>query len=275
MVKQLGAEGEVDAHFRRLPDANPLDVSDPASIERIGDVEAIVHLAALSSPTANRHDLVTINRINALGTLHMLEAARRCGARFVLASSQRVYRPVGRPLRESDPPDPGEPYGVSKLAAERWTAMYAAQAGLSTVVLRIFTVYGPGQRVLTGQSGVATIFLQAALDGRPIWVDGENQVRDLIYLDDVVTAIIQALARPAAVGGVFNVGSGRPVRLVDLAALVKTVTGSTSEIVIENRGGDGVMVVADVSAAERVLGLAARMPLAEGLAVQAAWLRDG
>jgi nucleoside-diphosphate-sugar epimerase len=276
LLARLDAGGHEALSIARTPSERPrsrsLDLTDPASIDRIGAVDAIVHLAGFSSATA-AVDPLAIQQANAIATLHMLEAARRRGARFLLASSQRVYAKSGQNLRETDPIAANEPYGLSKIVAETWTAGYHRLYGLPATILRIFTVYGPGQRVSTGQSGVAALFLQAALDGRPIWVDGD-QTRDLIYIDDIVEGIALALTTPAAAGETLNLCSGQPQPLADLAERVKRITGSSSEIVVEDRGGGGVRVVGNPDAAERVLGFRATTPIDAGLAAHADWLRD-
>lgn len=201
----------------------------------------------------------------------MLEGARKSGARFVFASSQRVYRPGTSAMSEDQPADPQETYGVSKAVAESWVGLYAERYAVPGTILRIFTGYGPGQRIAGGQSGVAAIFLEAALKGEDIWVDGD-QYRDLIYVADVAEAIRRAVDR-SELGGCFNVGSGSPVSLEHLARLVVDITGSTSKIVKQDRGGQGIRLQASTAHAEEMLGFRATTSLEAGLASHAAWLR--
>jgi len=145
--------------------------------------EAIIHLAGLSNASVSLASPLLYSRVNALGTLNMLEAARKAGAAFVLASSQRVYRPQRAPLKEDDLKLPPDPYGYSKLVAEEWTGMYHRLYGLRTRVVRLFSVYGPGQLVTEGQSGVVSIFIQKALKGEEIAILSQN-LRDFTYAGD-------------------------------------------------------------------------------------------
>ena len=128
--------------------------------------EAIVHLAALSDASQSLADPVGYTTINALGTLNVLEAARQHGAGVVFASSQRIYEPWHGPLHEDAPKAPTTVYGWSKLAAEGWVTMYSQVYNVPTITLRLFSVYGPGQRMRGGASGVLAIFAERTLRGQ-------------------------------------------------------------------------------------------------------------
>ena len=137
------------------------------------------------------------NRLNALGTLNVLEGARRTGGHVILASTQRVYRTTRGPIREDAALAPADPYAVSKLVAERWCQMYSEQLGVPTTVVRLFSVYGPGQ-VGQGTSGVVSIFLGRALRNEPLEVHAEQR-RDLTEVGDVARGIRLVIeTRPGA-----------------------------------------------------------------------------
>src|SRR5262249_14970263 len=140
-----------------------------ALCEAAAGCQAIVHLAGRGDVGESRRDPAGYAELNATGALHALEAARAAGAMFILASSQRVY-PLGPGLcREDDALEPDSPYGYAKWVAEVWCRMFSRQFGLTTRVLRFFSVYGPGQRA-HGGSGVVSIFAYAALAGRTLTV---------------------------------------------------------------------------------------------------------
>src|SRR4029077_17373582 len=131
----------------------------------------------------SRRDPLGYAELNAMGALHALEAARAAGAVFVIASSQRVYRAHPGAWEEDEPLAPDSPYGYAKWVAELWCRMSSEQFGLSTRVLRFFSVYGPGQQP-HGGSGVVTIFARAARAGQPLVIQSAGQ-RDFSSVRDV------------------------------------------------------------------------------------------
>lgn len=247
-----------------------LDVASGEAIETASRANAIVHLAALSNASASHQDPLMYNRVNALGTLAMLEGARRGGGRILFASSQRVYRPSLQPIPEDGLIEPQDPYGYSKLCGESWLEMYARFYGVQGAVLRFFSVYGPGLVIASGTSGVAGIFVGRALRGEPLVVH-TGQRRDLTYVSDVVRGILLALEKSAA-GSCYNVATGVGTSMEDLARLVCQVTHSHSEVVVETSERFGYLV-AEVSKARNDLGYSPRVDLKEGLERYVAWYR--
>src|SRR5215212_4296792 len=140
-----------------VPDHARVDVVRDPILPWMDGVEAVVHLAGLGNVAASQNDPLGYNLVNAVGTLRVLEAARLRGASVIFASSQHVFRPITGRLRETSPPRPQNVYGASKLIAERWCEMYGQVYGVRSRVLRLFSVYGPGQ-IGQGKSGVVTIF---------------------------------------------------------------------------------------------------------------------
>lgn len=248
-----------------------LDVAGDEVAEVASTVDAVVHLAALSNASASYLDPLGYNRVNALGTLAVLEGARRGGARVVFASSQRIYRPSLQPIPEDGLIEPQDPYGYSKLCGESWMEMYARFYGVHGTVLRFFSVYGPGLVVTSGASGVVGIFVRQALLGEPL-VAHTNQRRDLTYVSDVVQGILLALERPARAGSCYNIATGIGTSMEELARVVCRVTRSRSKILVERAESFGYLV-ADVSRAREELDYAPRVPLEEGLEMYVAWYR--
>jgi len=194
-----------------------------ALTEATAGAEAVVHLAARVTIRGSLEGFVDDARVNLLGTLETLQAAHRAGVRrFVFASSMAVYAdsPDASPVAESHPLEPTSPYGIHKLAAEREVLLVGRHLGLEAVALRYFNVFGPRQ-AFSPYVGAATIFATKLLRGEHFTVFGDGrQTRDFVHVDDVTRATARALTAPAAVGGVFNVGSGRGTSVLALASLL-------------------------------------------------------
>ncbi|HET8627522.1 MAG TPA: NAD-dependent epimerase/dehydratase family protein [Thermomicrobiales bacterium] len=253
------------------------DVADRGIGAALAGAEAIVHLAGLSDASASLADPVGYTTVNALGTLNVLEAARDAGAGVVLASSQRVYEPWRGPLDEDAPRRPTTVYGYGKLAAETWAAMYARLYGVPVVTLRLFTVYGPGQRMGGGASGIVAIFGERALAGRELVVHNRH-LRDFVYVEDAAGAFFAALARlrdPDVAGRAYNIATGVGTRLDDLAALVRDLSGMGERVPIRVLETDEPReeIVAVIDRARAALGYAPAVALRDGLARYLAWLR--
>jgi UDP-glucose 4-epimerase len=239
----------------------------------LADAQAVVHLAGNGDVQGSFARPLDSNTLNAWGTLRVLEAARQTGAHVVLASTQRIYRPSARPFPEDAPLEPADPYAVAKLVAEQWCGMYARQLGLPTTVVRLFTVYGPGQ-VGKGTSGVVGIFLERALRGAPLEVHAEQR-RDLTYIGDVAGGIRLALDRPPMAGEarVYNLATGVGTSLEELAHLVRRVVGSGSPVVSPTGRSTEGDRVADLSRARRELGYEPTVDVEQGVRLTAEWFK--
>jgi UDP-glucose 4-epimerase len=262
-----GSTGEPAA----LPDAATVidaDIRDEAALsEAMAGVDVVFHQAAVVSVTESVARPTETNDVNLSGTLAVLDAARRRDARVVFASSAAVYgRPESVPVAETHPTEPLSPYGLQKLAADKYLRLYADLYGLEGVALRYFNVYGPGQRG-GPYSGVVTAFLNRIRAGEPLVIDGPGtQTRDFVHVSDVVRANLLA-ATTDATGEAYNVGTGRSVtirglaeRLVEVADADVAITHGTA------RSGDVPASVADISKARDRLGYEPEVPLSEGLA---------
>ena len=254
-------------------------VESPAAVDAVRDVDGVVHLAGLADASSSWRDPLAYQRVNALGTLHLIEGARSSGAAFVLASSQRVYRPSEAPVSEDAPTDPPDPYGYSKLVAERWVELYHRLYGLPTTVVRPFSVYGAGQVVRAGTSGVVAIFLREALAERPLRVFG-HQLRDFVEVSDVARGLRLAIERlvddrsAKSNGGTYNLATGRATSLRALAEAVRTVVGVDVPIEEQTLDRPAEHYVADVRRIAADLGFRAEVGLDEGLRRFARWYRE-
>lgn len=247
------------------------DICSPEARAAAAQADVIVHLAALSDASLSLSDPQLYVRVNTLGTVNMLEAAREHGAFFILASSQRVYRPGPRPLRESAAKRPTDPYGYSKLAAEMFLRMYRDLYGVRGVTLRFFSVYGPGQGLPGGTSGVVSILLHRALRKEPIWVDADKR-RDLTYVEDVARGILLAVEQRRALRPVYNVATGIGTPLAELARHVIELTGSRSALTLRPADRHNDDLVADITRARKDLGYEPRTDLATGLRKTLEWI---
>ena len=244
------------------------DVRDREAVDAaVKGVDVVFHQAAVVSVAQSVADPMESHAVNSTGTLQVLEAARRHGARVVGASSAAIYGDPERvPVAETAPLAPTSPYGLTKLALDHYLRLYHELYGLDTVALRYFNVYGPGQ---TGgdYAGVMEAFLQQARAGDPLTVHGDGeQTRDFVHIDDVVRANVLA-AETDAVGSAYNVGTGHSVTIGDLAKRVRRAVGSDSPIVSRDaRDGDVRHSCADIARSSEELGYQPSVSLDDGIA---------
>lgn len=236
-------------------------------------VEHIFHQAAQAGVRASwGKSFESYTRDNILSTQRLLEAAKQNPSlkRFVYASSSSVYgENADLPMREQSLPKPYSPYGVTKLAAEHLCELYRHNFGLPTVSLRYFTVYGPRQRPDMGFHR----FIRALLHDQPIRVYGDgHQTRDFTFIDDAVQANIASMEGEA---GVYNIGGGSRVTLMQVLQVLGEVTGISPKLLhIEAQAGDVRHTWADTTAALKGLGYSPKIGLKEGLSAQVAWHRE-
>ena len=188
--------------------------------------------------------------------------------RVVLASSGAVYGDLAeQPLKETVTPNPRSPYAVSKLAAEYYVRTIGGLWGISTVSLRIFNAYGPGQRLPASHPPVVPHYLKQALRGGSLVAHGDgNQTRDYVYVDDVVSALVAAATAPNIDGLVINVGSGKETSIRDLIQCVQDVTGTYTEVIYNAKTSGGVSRMrADLTLASQKLNYHPSINLAKGL----------
>jgi len=242
--------------------------------------EVVHHLGALGSVPRSVQDPLTSGAVNVEGTLNVLLAARDEGVRrVVFASSSSIYgNQPELPLRESTAPDPISPYGVAKLAAERYCVSFSrVYHSFETVVLRYFNVFGPRQDPTSQYAAVVPLFITAIAAGEPVTIfdDGE-QSRDFTYVDNVVAANLLAADADGASGRILNVSAGAPTTVNELADAIGKLLGKDVERRhLAPRPGDLRNSWADVGEARRLLGFEPQIGLEEGLRRTAEFLLDG
>jgi UDP-glucose 4-epimerase len=253
------------------------DIRDTAKIaEALAGADAVVHLAARTSVPDSIEDPLEDMAVNVVGTVELLDAARRQGVgRFVFASSNAVTSGHPPPAREDLLPRPVAPYGAAKAAVESYLAAYHDAFGMETVSLRFANAYGPRSRHKTS---VVSAFIEAYLDGRPLVIYGDGlQTRDFVHVDDLAALVVRCLdAPPAQVAGeIFQAGTGREASLNVLAELIFRLGGAPAPIEHRPaRAGDVARNYSDVSKAGRVLDHHPRVDLTEGMADTLDWFRE-
>ncbi len=260
----------------RVPEGATLvegSVLDDAVLDAaMAGADVVFHEAALPSVGRSVADPVRSFRVNAHGTLSVLEAMRRLDVpRIVYAASSSAYGDTEvLPKVESMPNLPRSPYAASKLAGEHLIHGHAHSFGITGVCLRYFNVYGPGQPASGGYPAVIPAFLAAATQGRSIRIDGDGlQSRDFTFVEDVARAnLAAASASPADVQGAVtcNIGAGGRTTILDVAKGVLAETGAT--VAIEHgptRAGDVKHSQADIRRARDVLGWTPQVTFDEGL----------
>jgi UDP-glucose 4-epimerase len=276
-VCALMAEGSVRTLHRgaalpNVADHYTVDVVRDPILPAMDDVTAVIHLAGLGDVAAAQHDPLGYNLVNAVGTLRVLEAARLRDATVLFASTQHVFRPSARRFTESSTPHPQNVYGASKLMAERWCEMYGEVYGLRVRVVRLFSVYGPGQAG-QGNSGVVSIFFDRAARNEPLVVMS-NQRRDFTHVADAVRGLLAALNYGPSGHARFNIGTGVGTSFGRLARMIRTLLRSESEIDDSRMERTSEHLIPSIAAARTLLGYQPRVSLGEGLQDYRDWTRQ-
>jgi len=207
------------------------DVRDRFSMEYlIGEQDYLFNLAGQVSHIDSMTNPFADLEINAKSQLSILEACRHFNPtiRIVFASTRQIYgRPQYLPVDENHPLDPPDVNGINKLAGERYHTLYSKVYGLHCSVLRLTNVYGPRQLVKHSRQGFIGWFIRQIVRGEKIEIFGTGkQRRDLVYVDDVVEALLLAGMSDNAKGKIFNLGGAEPISLKELVELMIEVNGS-------------------------------------------------
>lgn len=239
----------VEAEFRKG------DIRDAKAVEvALTGADIVFHLAAMVSVPESVEQPLECVRDNVMGTLNVLEAARRNGSRVVFASSAAVYGDNPEvPKREEMLPEPKSPYAITKLDGEQYLSFYADHHGLSAAAVRFFNVFGPGQNPYGPYASAVPVFIDRALRGEAITLFGDGtQTRDFIHVSDIVGALSFLAERPET-GGVYNAGYGSSTRIDDLATEILRLSGAKVDVVHgPERAGD---VKHSYAAADKLRGL--------------------
>ena len=265
------------------------DVTDGATFASLpGDVDRVVHLAAKKIPRYGSA-LETLT-VNYEGTRAALDFARRAGCKCLLASTSDVYgRNPTLPFAETgsdsvigSSKSARWAYAVSKLFDEHLGLAYQEEYGFPVTLLRFFGSYGPRQH-LSWWGGPQSVFIDAVLEGRPVTIHGDGQqTRTFTYIADTVEGTYRAIMSAEADGEIFNIGGTEEISIIELARLIKRLSGTPGELEVElvpyrsftGRPYEDVMRrVPDITFAEERLGFRAGTSLEDGLLATIAWQR--
>jgi nucleoside-diphosphate-sugar epimerase len=239
-------------------DAVAIDAGDPSARDLLAGCAAVLHFAGVPDPARARHDPAGAVRENAGTTLNLLEGCLEHGAGLVYASSIRVAHDPGR-----------DPYATSKWLGEEACRAHPAPAS----VLRLSSVFGPGQVTWEGATGAIAAFAARALEGRDITIPGDpSRTRDFLYVDDLVAGI-ERLVEEGRWDETLSAASGEPTALIEAARLVRAAAGADVEILTPGGSlppGENDSYPAD--GGEHALALPAR-PLDEAVTHYVDWLR--
>ena len=243
-----------------------------------GPVDRVLHFASPASPIDYLLLPIETMKVGSLGTLHALGLAKEKGARFLLASTSETYGdPQVHPQPESywghvNPVGPRGVYDEAKRFAEALTMAYRRTHGVDTSIVRIFNTHGPRMRPNDGRA--IPTFASQALTGQPITVAGDgSQTRSVIYVDDLVAGVLALLRSDLA--GPVNIGNPHETSVLHLAETIRSLTGSSSEIVFIDRPVDDPTVrQPDIALARAALGWEPRIGFEDGLRSTLDWFRS-
>lgn len=253
----------------------PGDFTDSGTVAAaVAGCDTVFHLVTASTPASSNVDKIEDLQANVVSTLHLLEACReeRVSRVVFVSSGGTVYGiPSVVPTPEHASLDPITAYGISKLAIEKYLALYHHLYGIDFRILRVANPYGPYQTSIRNQ-GVIAAFLHRALEKKPIELWGDGSVtRDYIYVDDVIDAL-EAAAVHTGEQRIFNIGSGEGRSLLEIIDVIQKQLNMKLDIRhFEGRKADVPRSVLEISRAEKDLLWKPKTPFLEGIAKTVEW----
>jgi dTDP-glucose 4,6-dehydratase len=238
------------------------------------DIDVCLHLAAAINVQESIDNPKKTFNDDVLGTFYLLEEARNHDTKFVFASTSMVYNTAGdKAITEDHPTKPASPYSGAKLAGENIVLSYYYAYGLPTTVLRPFNTYGPRQFGDEWGGAVIPRFIRMKLEGQPLTIYGSGeQTRDLLYVEDCAEFFIKATFSKKANGEIINAGTGRDIRIKDLAALIAGSEDKTVHVPHPHPQSEIWKLQCDPSKAKRLLGWEAKTSLEEGIKRTEEWI---
>ncbi len=240
-------------------------------------VHFIFHQAAMRSVPLSVINPAVFNEVNVSGTLNILLAAREAKVkRFIFASSSSVYGDSGPLKKENMETRPVSPYAVSKVAGELYCSVFTNLYKVETVALRYFNVFGPRQDPESQYAAVIPAFISRVLvNEQPIIYGDGLQSRDFTFVENVITANIQAAESEGAAGKIFNVACGKRYTLLEVLDRINSILGKEIKPkFLPPREGDVRHTLADVSLAKQCFGTHSLVEFEEGLKQTIQWMDE-
>ncbi|HJN57835.1 MAG TPA: GDP-mannose 4,6-dehydratase [Nitrososphaerales archaeon] len=238
--------------------------------------DAVIHFASISSVFRSIVEPEIVNTINVTGTLNMLNLCIKEEVQcFIFASSAAVYGgDRNRPLQENDSLHPLSPFAASKIAGEAYCKAYSETYGLNTIILRFMNIYGP--RITKVYRRVCSKFAEATIRNEPLVIAGDGkQTRDFTYVTDAINAILLALNKKDIKGETFNIGTGKPTTINQLANLYKKISVNSKQEIkhINAKKGDLIYSYADITKAKKKIGYNPKIDVETGIPKYFEWYK--
>lgn len=257
------------------------DITDLATCNKAcAGIDAICHQAALGSVPRSINNPLATHQVNVDGFFNMLDAARLSGIkRFVYASSSSVYGDADySPKVEGKLGTPLSPYAITKKTNELYANVFYKTYGMEVIGLRYFNVFGPRQDPNGAYAAVIPLFFKAALNNESPVINGDGTItRDFTYIDNVVNINISALTitNPKAFGKAYNVACGNTTTLTQIWETIKKIANSSANAIYgEQRTGDILQSLADISLAKKYLNYSPTVDVNQGLEKSLEWYKE-
>ncbi|MBS3132527.1 SDR family NAD(P)-dependent oxidoreductase [Candidatus Woesearchaeota archaeon] len=271
-VKEANIRGLLDDKNFVLVEGDVRKKEDVSGVFRQHKINYVFHIAAKTGVRPSVNDPVSYFGTNVNGTINVLDACVKSKVKkFVFASSSSVYGSARIPFSESGLTVPDSPYGVSKLAAEHICRIYHNLYGIKSVCLRFFTVYGP-----RGRPDMAPyIFTDRISRQLPVRVFGDgSSMRDYTYVKDAVAGLVKAMEADMGFE-VINIGSSKPLKLVDFIGVIEKLLGKKADVAVEGeQPGDMKATYADISKASLLIGFKPSVSVEQGMEEFVKWYRE-
>ena len=271
LIKEKNLNEVIDNHRFKFIEG---DLFDEKILAQLGDVNSIVHLAALPGVRNSIQKSLEYQYVNTTGTNVLLEFARKNNIKkFILASSSSIYgNNENMPWKETEYPNPISPYASSKIAAEMIGQTFSHLYNMQFIALRFFTVYGPAQR----PDLAINSFFDCIYHKKPIKIFGDGTAsRDYTYIDDIVSGIIAAIGCNIETFEVLNMGTKNKTSINDLILLIQEICERDAIIeYLPARIGEVQATLADITKAQFILNYDPQIGIREGLVKYNEWFKN-
>jgi UDP-glucose 4-epimerase len=249
------------------------DITDSSSVQKtVRDADVVIDLVA-HALTSSLEDVVTNARVNIFGLLNVLEACKVNEVKKIIftSASSMVGVPQTYNVSENHPTNPKTAYGITKLASEHYLRLYSEMFGLNHVVFRFFNIYGPFQK-----NGLIPAIYQRAAGSQPVTIFGKgDQVRDYVFIEDLIPFFEKASATTVADNGTYNLGTGRGSTIIQVVDAISEILGKNiAKDYRPERPGEIGNFVAETSKLLSTFGDVPKTRLEDGLKITLDWLRE-